>query len=660
MRLEKQDVSFSINNVTKQLCLALGLIAATPHVAIANQDQSTLATPLTLGTPDAFIQSVGIAPSALSRSALSSKPLSLAGAELTLPDSQGKLLTAVTENLFVEADGTLSIDGEIASIPGSRFILQGNKDAVYGWVILNDNDAYEYRTENGEVSVSAIAKTDVLPDCHFGNHSHRDVPAGAQFSLPAAEDAPPHIGDYNGEHVGKLQSRPGSQYVLLIDTRNVMANGEPYDVSKEFIWTTWQIVAASFSMLDINVTTDRDIYNRAAPSKRGGGTMYRQTGRSSCAFAFGTSTFCTLYREDDAYGQGRIAAHEFGHLFHLSHDGGQPGGEYHEGIADYQWVPVMGNIWFGTNWRDPLYQWSKGEYNGASNREDDFAILQRFVPFKSDDISGTKPLDISASGAVLAENNSGQIERNTDSDTFTFTIGENGGRVNLSIDRAEHIGGGLLDVSAVIRNSAGQTVAQSNNPVDRSASFNESLNAGDYSLVISGGAEGTPQHGFSKYSSLGYYTISGTLSGKGTGENQAPDADFTTQKSGLSVNFINASTDDKGVVSYSWRFGDQTTSNIKDPLHAYAESGTYTVTLSVADQEGLSDTISKSVTVVSGTDNTAPDAQFNVTTDKLTARFTSTATDDKAVTSHQWQFGDGAESFDVNPVHTYASADVIT
>ena len=102
---------------------------------------------------------------------------------------------------------------------------------------------------------------------------------------------------------------------------------------------------------------------------------------------------------------------------------GYPGGEYHSGLADFQWVPVMGNIWFGTTWTNALYQWSKGEYSGASNREDDFSIITRFIPFKSDDIPNTKPLNITANGDVTASSNIGQIEHNTDTDTFTFVVG---------------------------------------------------------------------------------------------------------------------------------------------------------------------------------------------------------------------------------------------
>ena len=105
------------------------------------------------------------------------------------------------------------------------------------------------------------------------------------------------------------------------------------------------------------------------------------------------------------------------------------------------------------------------------------------------------------------------IERNTDVDHFTFTLGTAGGRVNLVIDRTEHIGGSMLDVQAYIKDSNGYTVAQSNKQVNRSASFNIDLSQGSYTLEIKGGAEGSPSHGFSNYSSVGHYAIEGQITG---------------------------------------------------------------------------------------------------------------------------------------------------
>ncbi len=82
--------------------------------------------------------------------------------------------------------------------------------------------------------------------------------------------------------------------------------------------------------------------------------------------------------------------------------------------------------------------------------------------------------------------------------------------------------------------------------------------------------------------------------------NQAPIADFTFAANELAVSFAGglSSDPDNGPspLSYSWDFGDGTTSNATGPVHTYAASGSYQVTLTVSDGE-LSDAVTKTVTV---------------------------------------------------------------
>ena len=46
------------------------------------------------------------------------------------------------------------------------------------------------------------------------------------------------------------------------------------------------------------------------------------------------------------------------------------------------------------------------------------------------------------------------------------------------------------------------------------------------------------------------------------------------------------STDNVGIVSYAWDFGDGTIGTGEDTVHAYSEAGDFTVTLTVADKAG--------------------------------------------------------------------------
>ena len=89
--------------------------------------------------------------------------------------------------------------------------------------------------------------------------------------------------------------------------------------------------------------------------------------------------------------------------------------------------------------------------------------------------------------------------------------------------------------------------------------------------------------------------------GSGGGTNSPPVADFTYTTSDLTADFADQSDDlDGTIVSWSWAFGDGATSTEQNPSHPYAADGTYTVTLTVTDDDGAIDSISKDVTVSSG------------------------------------------------------------
>jgi thermolysin len=84
----------------------------------------------------------------------------------------------------------------------------------------------------------------------------------------------------------------------------------------------------------------------------------------------------------------------------------------------------------------------------------------------------------------------------------------------------------------------------------------------------------------------------------GATPNLAPAADFTFTTDGLAATFTDTSSDPDGsVVSGLWDFGDGATSTQQNPSHTYASAGTYSVTLTVTDDDGASDSVVKSVEV---------------------------------------------------------------
>ena len=143
--------------------------------------------------------------------------------------------------------------------------------------------------------------------------------------------------------------------------------------------------------------------------------------------------------------------------------------------------------------------------------------------------------------------------------------------------------------------------------------------------------------------------------GSGGGDiNHSPVADFTYTVSDLTATFTDASSDSDGTVaSWLWDFGDGAASTVQNPSHTYAADDTYTVSLTVTDDEDETDSTSQDVTVGS-TPNERPNAEFSYTTDGLTAYFTDGSEDtDGTVVSWSWSFDDGSTSILENPDHTY-------
>jgi PKD repeat protein len=92
--------------------------------------------------------------------------------------------------------------------------------------------------------------------------------------------------------------------------------------------------------------------------------------------------------------------------------------------------------------------------------------------------------------------------------------------------------------------------------------------------------------------------------------NEAPTASFTTAVDGLELSVdAGASADPDGTIaSYAWDFGDGGTGTGRGASHTYAEPGTYTVALTVTDDDGASDETSAEVTVTNAAAPFAADA----------------------------------------------------
>ncbi|GIV33504.1 MAG: hypothetical protein KatS3mg031_1039 [Chitinophagales bacterium] len=79
-----------------------------------------------------------------------------------------------------------------------------------------------------------------------------------------------------------------------------------------------------------------------------------------------------------------------------------------------------------------------------------------------------------------------------------------------------------------------------------------------------------------------------------------PAANFTAPNvcEGRSTQFVNTSSLTGGQMNFSWNFGDGNVSVLDNPLHQYADTGTYSVTLIVTSDNGCRDTVVKPVSVL--------------------------------------------------------------
>jgi Tol biopolymer transport system component/PKD repeat protein len=153
------------------------------------------------------------------------------------------------------------------------------------------------------------------------------------------------------------------------------------------------------------------------------------------------------------------------------------------------------------------------------------------------------------------------------------------------------------------------------------------------------------------YAAVGTYTVTLTVT-DGAGQSAStsqtitvtpppdlpPVANFGVSCAGLACTFNSAgSSDDVGIASRSWTFGDGTTAgNVVAPVKTFATPGTYAVTLTVTDTKGQSASRSQSV----GVTDAPPIARFTASCARTVCTFDGrSSTDELSITSYSWEFG---------------------
>ena len=127
-----------------------------------------------------------------------------------------------------------------------------------------------------------------------------------------------------------------------------------------------------------------------------------------------------------------------------------------------------------------------------------------------------------------------------------------------------------------------------------------------------------------------------------------------------------ASSDPDGsIASYAWNFGDASTGSGATPSHSYTGVGTYTVTLTVTDNGGLTNSATTTASVSTGSTPQAPIARpggpYSGTVNATVSFDGSGSSDaDGRIVSYDWRFGDGGTASGAQALHAYATAGTYT
>ncbi len=365
-----------------------------------------------------------------------------------------------------------------------------------------------------------------------------------------------------------LHSRPGSTRTLYLDFDGHVVSGtiwngtypnlymRPYDfdgndasfsaAELNSIADIWRRVAEDFAPFDIDVTTEEppqfgpyvghvlfthmaDQHGNPIYSCNCGGAAYVDVWGAS-NYGYFQPALVFIDGGTGVHSMAEAASHEFGHNLSLSHDGVTDGTAYYrgQGTGNVDWAPIM-----GVGYEGHVTQWSKGEYLGANNTQDDILILLGRLGRSPDDhansdFSLATPLVVSGGTSVQATTpvsdpdnlnpaNKGIIENRSDVDLFSVDVGA--GTLDLTITPAwietyapAYYRGANLDIRARLYSANGVQLAASDPPDDTYARITADLNAGHYILAVEGVGVGDPlTSGYSDYASVGQYFINGTV-----------------------------------------------------------------------------------------------------------------------------------------------------
>ncbi len=448
------------------------------------------------------------------------------GATLSLPTANGETLEG-TVNLVQEDSGWVRMGGSLANGKGS-FSLNTNFNEVAGMILMPDTGTgYQIQMDGGEVVLVERRLSSLV--CF---PAPNDTPA---LGVADTTIAPKSAAASGG--IPLINTRPGAKGVIYVDfggatvTDTVWNSGRPItaapsSLSGDQITQVLNLAAPDWAPFDVTLTTDSALYDATAPGLRmhvvvtptntaspGAGGVAYVNSWSGSGKGYSSNVVCWVFNQS-VKTVAEALSHEVGHTVGLNHDGQTGGVAYYSGhggtlTTPTSWAPIM-----GSGYSKSLVQWSKGEYVSANNTEDDLAIIGKAANqfgFVSNELpNGLKALPLTG--------NSFQVEgllRGADSvDTWKFST--SGGQ--LTATARPSVTDSDVDVQLELTSSSGATVVLSSLVDALSATVNQPLAAGDYTLVVRPAGTGAKPAGgyttgYSSYASVGRYTLSGSVQG---------------------------------------------------------------------------------------------------------------------------------------------------
>jgi gliding motility-associated-like protein len=217
--------------------------------------------------------------------------------------------------------------------------------------------------------------------------------------------------------------------------------------------------------------------------------------------------------------------------------------------------------------------------------------------------------------------------------------------------------------------AAADSVVCRSTPVNFSAVGSNPLNIVSYQWSFGDASTGTGRTVSHSYPQAGFYTVSLIITDVNGCKDtlvkpqyirvNGPTANFGSSVPGTcllnTIGLVDSSQNDgiNPIVQWIWNYGDGIIDTLSSgPFqHTYALPGIYTVTLTVTDSTGCSNTIIKTNLLTIS----KPVANFNTidtsTCPNRSVTFNNTSTGPGL--TYLWNFGDGNTSTDQNPVHNY-------